>query len=59
MRWQESETLALLLNSLTYTFMSYGIPVFYYGTEGLLNGGQDPENREPFDPFNIELKYSP
>ncbi len=32
--------------------MSYGIPIFYYGTEALFSGGKDPENREWFDPLH-------
>jgi glycosidase len=37
---------------LTYTHLAQGIPLFYYGTESLLKGGQDPLNREVFDPLH-------
>ncbi|CDW80492.1 acidstable alpha-amylase [Stylonychia lemnae] len=47
----DKEDLALGLNALTYAFMSYGIPILYYGTEGRLNGGSDPLNREIYNPF--------
>ncbi len=30
--------------------MSYGIPMLYYGTESKFRGGQDPLNREVYDP---------
>jgi alpha-amylase len=36
---------------LTYIYMSYGIPFFYYGTEAAFSGGNDPENREWFSPL--------
>ncbi len=39
---------------LTYIYLSYGIPIVYYGTEALLMGGPDPENREVFDPTATE-----
>ena len=46
------ESKATLLNMLTYLYMSYGIPILYYGTEALFTGGKDPENREWFAPLN-------
>lgn len=36
---------------LTYIYLAQGIPSVYYGTEALFNGGEDPENRETFDPL--------
>jgi len=30
------------LNALVYMYMSYGIPIVYYGTEAKLSGGADP-----------------
>jgi alpha-amylase len=39
------ESKATLLNMLTYQYMSYGIPMLYYGTEALFTGGKDPEIR--------------
>jgi glycosidase len=42
----------MLLNALTYIYMSQGIPMVYYGTEGYLNGGDDPKNREVYDPLS-------
>lgn len=41
-----------VLNILTYIYLSYGIPMIYYGTEAAFSGGNDPENREVFDPLN-------
>lgn len=48
----------MALNTLTYVFMSYGIPIMYYGTEAKLSGGSDPLNREPFDPFNGQPNFN-
>ena len=48
----EKEDTPLVLNALTYIFMSYGIPTVYYGTESQLSGGADPYNREVFDPYS-------
>ena len=45
------DSTAMVLNSLSYIFMSYGIPFVYYGTEGKLFGGSDPQNREAFNPL--------
>jgi glycosidase len=45
------ERKAVVLNMLTFIYMSYGIPIFYYGTEALLSGAEDPLNREPFYPL--------
>ena len=39
------------MNMLTFLYMGYGIPFVYYGTEALFNGGDDPLNREYFDPL--------
>ncbi|KAL0235497.1 hypothetical protein GEMRC1_002079 [Eukaryota sp. GEM-RC1] len=33
--------------ALSFVFFSTGIPVGYYGSEQLYDGGSDPENREP------------
>ena len=41
--------MALTLNALAYIYLSYGIPIVYYGTEARLNGGTDPLNREVYD----------
>jgi glycosidase len=41
---QQEDALAIKLNIFTYLYMSYGIPVFYYGTETGFSGGNDPEN---------------
>jgi glycosidase len=43
------------LNAITYIYMSYGIPIVYYGTEAKLAGGDDPMNREVFDPYKTKL----
>ena len=40
------------MNALTYIFLSRGIPIVYYGTEATFNGGDDPLNREVFNPFS-------
>ena len=48
----DKEDTPLVLNALTYLFMSYGIPSVYYGTESQLSGGVDPNNREVFDPYS-------
>jgi len=32
--------------ALAYNLMAEGIPIIYYGTEQLFNGGNDPQNRE-------------
>ncbi|RFU75523.1 glycoside hydrolase family 13 [Trichoderma arundinaceum] len=37
---------SLLKNALTYTILSRGIPIVYYGTEQAFSGGNDPANRE-------------
>ena len=34
--------------ALAYSILSDGIPIVYYGTEWLFDGGNDPENREAF-----------
>ena len=36
--------------------MSYGIPIFYYGTEALFRGSSDPFNRETFDPLGRDSR---
>ena len=35
----DKEDMPLVLNTLSYIFMSYGIPMFYYGTEAKFSGG--------------------
>lgn len=42
---QTSDT-SLFKNALTFTMMTEGIPVYYYGSEQGFNGGNDPANRE-------------
>lgn len=42
----------MLLNALTYIYMSRGIPIIYYGTESGFDGGVDSKNRETYDPYN-------
>lgn len=37
---------SLLKNALTYTLLSRGVPIVYYGTEQGYAGGNDPQNRE-------------
>lgn len=41
--WKE----ALLRAALTFALFTRGIPIVYYGTEQLYDGGRDPANREP------------
>jgi len=56
---QEKEdplSLSSLLNALTFAYMSKGIPMVYYGTEYLLAGGEDPFNREVFNPSDFKNK---
>jgi glycosidase len=48
----DDDPTSMLVNALTYIYMSYGIPMIYYGTESLYNGGADPLNREVYDPFS-------
>ncbi|KAK7023885.1 Not1-domain-containing protein [Favolaschia claudopus] len=36
-----------LYNAMTYTFLSDGVPVVYYGLEQGFSGNADPYNREP------------
>ena len=43
---------ATILTILTYLYMSYGIPIMYYGTEAGFYGNEDPYNREVFDPLD-------
>ena len=42
----------MILNALTFIYMTRGIPIVYYGTEALMDGGRDPDNRAPFDPLD-------
>ena len=37
----------MLKAALAYAMTSEGIPIMYYGTEQLFNGGGDPDDREP------------
>ncbi|KAI1790754.1 alpha-amylase [Ganoderma leucocontextum] len=39
-----------LWNAMTFSFMSDGIPIVYYGQEQGFNGNADPFNREPLWP---------
>ncbi|TFK46032.1 alpha-amylase [Heliocybe sulcata] len=39
-----------LYNAMTFTFMSDGIPIVYYGQEQYFHGASDPYNREPLWP---------
>ncbi|KAJ6626402.1 alpha-amylase [Mycena sp. CBHHK59/15] len=41
-----------LYNAMTFTFLSDGIPIVYYGQEQGFNGSSDPYNREPLWPSN-------
>lgn len=43
-----------LYNAMTFTFMSDGIPVVYYGQEQYFSGNSDPFNREALWPSNYE-----
>ncbi|KAL1683489.1 glycoside hydrolase family 13 protein [Schizophyllum commune] len=43
-----------LYNAMTYTFMSSGIPIVYYGQEQYFSGVGDPYNREPLWQSNYE-----
>jgi alpha-amylase len=49
---EDDEKMSALLNTLTFIYMTKGIPIVYYGTERLLNGGDDPHNREVYNPYN-------
>lgn len=42
--------LTLYKNALTFSLLSQGVPIVYYGTEQGFNGGADPNNREPLWP---------
>jgi len=39
-----------MYNAMTFTFMSDGIPIVYYGQEQYFSGNADPMNREPLWP---------
>ncbi|KJA27291.1 glycoside hydrolase family 13 protein [Hypholoma sublateritium FD-334 SS-4] len=39
-----------MYNAMTFTFMSDGIPIVYYGQEQSFSGNADPLNREPLWP---------
>ncbi|KAH9483823.1 Alpha-amylase A [Psilocybe cubensis] len=39
-----------MYNAMTFTFMSSGIPIVYYGQEQYFSGNADPMNREPLWP---------
>ncbi|KAF8964120.1 glycoside hydrolase superfamily [Flammula alnicola] len=41
-----------MYNAMTFTFMSDGIPIVYYGQEQYFSGNADPLNREPLWPSN-------
>ena len=43
----------MLKNALAYTLTARGIPIMYYGTEQEFNGGNDPYDREPLWPTNL------
>ena len=43
--------LSLYKNVLVYTVLGEGIPIIYYGSEQMFNGGGDPNNRESLWPF--------
>ncbi len=53
---KKEESKPIVLSMLTYMYMSYGIPIFYYGTEALFPGGRDPENREWFAPLTTHAE---
>ncbi|KAI8063608.1 a-amylase [Gongronella butleri] len=42
----ENKDAALTKNALTFSLMSTGLGIVYYGTEQSFNGGADPNNRE-------------
>jgi len=44
----------LYKSALTYTLMSSGIPIIYYGTEQGFDGGSDPKNREALWTSNFD-----
>ncbi|ORX38512.1 glycoside hydrolase superfamily [Kockovaella imperatae] len=41
---------SLRKNAEAYALIGDGIPIVYYGSEAGFNGGNDPDNREPFWP---------
>ncbi|KAJ7093161.1 glycoside hydrolase family 13 protein [Mycena epipterygia] len=41
-----------LYNAMTFSFLSDGIPIVYYGQEQSFSGAVDPYNREPLWPSN-------
>jgi alpha-amylase len=50
-RWHNlSVDVQSLFNAMTFTFMSDGIPIVYYGQEQGFSGNADPYNREPLWP---------
>mgnify|MGYP000014327438 CR=1 FL=1 len=47
-------SVTLMKGALTYAMTSEGIPIMYYGTEQLFNGGQDPYDREALWPTDLK-----
>lgn len=43
-----------MYNAMTFTFMSDGIPIVYYGQEQHFSGSGDPYNREPLWPSGYQ-----
>ncbi|KDR81372.1 hypothetical protein GALMADRAFT_239237 [Galerina marginata CBS 339.88] len=43
-----------MYNAMSFTFMSDGIPIVYYGQEQYFSGNADPMNREPLWPSNYQ-----
>ena len=41
-------------NEVVFFLLWEGIPVFYYGGEQCLNGGEDPNKREPLQDSNYK-----
>ena len=47
-RWLSyASNLARYRSAIVLNLAMEGIPIIYYGTEQLFNGGNDPNNREP------------
>ncbi|KAK0448344.1 glycoside hydrolase family 13 protein [Desarmillaria tabescens] len=47
-----------MYNAMTFTFMSDGIPIVYYGQEQSFSGSGDPYNREPLWPSGYQETYA-
>jgi hypothetical protein len=49
----------LYTNALTWTLLSRGIPIIYYGTSFGFDGGNDPSNREALWPAGYNITNAP